>query len=309
MLLSIVVPVYNEKQNINEVYNSLKSAGLKDSEIIFVDDGSSDGSLELLKEIAKKDNSVKILVHRRNFGQAAALFSGFSKAQGEWVVAMDADMQNDASDITNLLLKAKEGFDVVSGWRKNRKDPFLTKRLPSILANTLISVITGIKLNDYGCTLKIYKSEIIKKLPIFGEMHRFLPAYLAWQGAKVSEIEVSHHARYSGKSHYGLERTFKVLLDLIVAKFFFSYLTKPIYVFGGVSFAAFILSFISGLAVIIRKVFFMGQWISPLIFISFFLLGVSVLCLLMGLLAEIMIRIYFESKDKIPYNIKESVNV
>ncbi|MCB4790556.1 MAG: glycosyltransferase family 2 protein [Elusimicrobia bacterium] len=309
MLLSIVIPVYNEKENLKELYKQLKAVDIRDYEIIIVDDGSTDGSLELLKEISKKDSSVKIIVHRKNYGQTAALFSGFSNAIGDWIATLDADLQNDAADIPKMLAKAKEGYDVVSGWRKDRKDSFFFRSLPSIMANYLISVITGVKLHDYGCTLKVYKRELIQKLAIYGEMHRFLPAYLSWQGAKLYEMEVVHHERLSGKSHYGFGRVFKVILDLFVAKFFFSYLTKPIYVFGGVSLASFVLSVLAAGIVVIRKIFFEGAWISPLIFVFFFLLGVSVLCLLLGLLAEILIRIYFESKDKIPYHTKEKINI
>ncbi|MBN1823658.1 MAG: glycosyltransferase family 2 protein [Endomicrobiales bacterium] len=308
MDISIVIPVFNEKGTIEELYGKINNAVKNFREIIFVDDGSSDGSTEIIRGIASKDKKARAVVLSRNYGQTAALSTGFLCATGEFVVTLDADLQNDPADIPELVRKAEEGWDVVSGWRKKRQDPFLAKQLPSAVANVLISSITGVRLHDYGCTLKAYRRSLLENLVLYGEMHRFLPAYLAWNGARICELSVSHHARRYGESHYGLERVFKVVLDLLVAKFLLSYITKPIYVFGGMSLVFFLLSLLTGAAVVARKVFYEGQWISPLIFVCFFLAGVSVLCLLMGFLAEIMTRIYFEARKTPPCVIKEKIN-
>ncbi|MHB9154152.1 MAG: glycosyltransferase family 2 protein [Endomicrobiales bacterium] len=304
MNFSIVVPVYNEKGNIDELYRELKEKAKDAHEFVFVDDGSNDGTAGLLASLASKDPLVKLVTFRRRYGQTAALAAGFAAASGEWIVTLDGDLQNDPADIPRLLEKAAQGFDVVSGWRRDRKDRFLSRRLPSSAANRLISFLTGVALHDHGCTLKAYRRIFVQDLRLYGEMHRFLPAYLAWNGARLAEVEVAHRPRRHGRSKYGLERVFKVILDLLVARYFFSYLTKPIYVFGGVALGATALAALVAALVIARKLYFGGEWISPLIFVSFFLAGVAVLSLLMGFLAEVLVRIYFETRNRAAYQIK-----
>lgn len=255
--LSIVIPVFNEEENVKKLYSELKEVLDKidyTSEIIFVDDGSTDSTRNLLEEISKNDNRIKLLFFSRNYGQTPAISAGIEHSSGDIVITIDADLQNDPADIPVLLKKIEEGYDVVSGWRKNRKDPFFTRKLPSYIANTIISKLTGVKLHDYGCTLKAYKSDIIKKFAIYGEMHRFLPAYCSWQGGKITEVVVNHRPRLYGKSKYGINRTLKVILDLIVVKFLLSYLTKPIYVFGGIGILMFILGTAINIFVFIRKI-------------------------------------------------------
>lgn len=315
--LSIVIPVFNEEKNIKPLYKKLKTVFAKKdgpwgiprtvlSEIIFINDGSFDNSQQVLEKLAQKDKKVKIISFVKNFGQTAALAAGFKNSGGELIVTLDADLQNDPADIPKLLEKIKKGYDVVSGWRKNRQDPFLRILLSSI-ANFLIAKTTKINLHDTGCTLKAYKKDFLKDLELYGEMHRFLPALVAAKGAKIAEIEVSHHPRKFGQSNYGFSRTFKVLLDLLTVKFFGSFATKPIYVFGGTGFILIFLGFLSGLFIIIRKMFFEGEWVSPMLFIAVLLLIVGVQFLLMGLLAEIQIRTYFASTKKPFYKIKKVI--
>ena len=234
--LSILIPVYNEEGNLSLLYEKLVAALKKVGrpyEVIFVDDGSSDGSLEILLDLREKNPNVKIISFSRNFGQTAALSAGIDFSKGDIIIPMDGDLQNDPEDILPLLQKIEEGYDVVSGWRKDRKDPFFTRRLPSMIANKIISWIGGVHLHDYGCTLKAYRRDILKNIRLYGEMHRFIPIYAQWIGARVSEIPVRHFPRGSGLSKYGMNRVFKVILDLMVVKFLLSYSQKPIYVFGG----------------------------------------------------------------------------
>lgn len=309
---SIIIPVYNEEQNIDKLYGELKNVLVKlpdSSEVIFVDDGSKDGSAYKLRKIASQDKNFKLAVFGRNYGQTAAMAAGIKASKGSVIITLDADLQNNPEDIPSLVAKIKEGYDVVSGWRKNRKDAFLSRRLPSIMANWMISFLTGVKLHDYGCTLKAYKSEFIKNLSLYGEMHRFLPAYCYWQGAKITEIEVNHRPRVYGRSKYNLNRVFKVFLDLLVVKFLLSYLGKPIYVFGGMALTTFALGAFINVYVLVRKVFFAGAWLSPLFFIGILMWTFSFTCLLLGLLAEVLVRLYMET-GKFPVNrISEKINL
>jgi len=307
--LSILIPIYNEEGNLSMLYEklmtALKKAG-KPYEVIFVDDGSSDGTLEILLDLREKNPNVKIVSFSRNFGQTAALSAGIDFSKGDIIIPMDGDLQTDPEDILPLLEKIGEGFDVVSGWRKRRKDPFLTRRLPSIFAN--ISWIGGVHLHDYGCTLKAYRKDILKNIRLYGEMHRFIPIYAQWIGARVSEIPVRHFPRGSGSSKYGMSRVFKVILDLMVVKFLLSYSQKPIYVFGGMGLLMILGSILAGCYAVYLK-FFKGTSfiLTPLPLLCVFLLLLGFLSILMGFLAEILTRTYYESQGKPTYQIKETI--
>lgn len=279
-------------------------------EVIFINDGSIDRSKERLDELAEKDKRFKAIHLKRNFGQTAAMMAGIDFASGEIIIPMDGDLQNDPEDIPRLLAKLDEGYDVCSGWRKDRKDHAMRRKLPSRLANMLISRISGVNLKDYGCTLKAYKKEVIKGVKLYGEMHRFIPIYACWQGAKVTEVPVTHHARVHGKSKYGLERTIKILLDLIVIKFLAKYAQKPIYIFGGFGLLSFLVSFLSGALAIYYK-FFGGRTFieTPLPLLVVFTGLTGIMCILMGLLAELIMRTYYESQDKPVYMISECRNM
>ncbi|MEO0254226.1 MAG: glycosyltransferase family 2 protein [candidate division WOR-3 bacterium] len=311
-LISIVIPLYNEEENLEELYTKLKESLLKNKienfEIILIDDGSKDNSWEIIKKLKEKDERVRGIRFSRNFGQTLAIYAGFQEAKGNIIITMDADLQNDPEDIKKLIEEMERGYDVVSGWRKERKDPFFTKVLPSRIANFMISFITGVKLKDYGCTLKAYKSEVVKNLRLYGEMHRFLPALCAFEGAKIKEIPVKHNKRLKGKSKYGLKRVFKVLLDLLTVKFMGSYLLKPIYFFGSIGIIFLFLSFIFTVWTIYDKLF-LKVWVhrNPKILIAFMFFPVGIQFILMGLLMEILIRNYFESQGKTPYVIKEKI--
>jgi glycosyltransferase involved in cell wall biosynthesis len=311
--LSVMLPVYNEEESVELQYAAVLEALKKLNrtyEIIFVDDGSTDKSAEKLKAIAKKDKNVKIVLFRRNFGQTAAMAAGIDYSKGEVVVFMDSDLQNEPEDIVNLLAKIDEGYDVVSGWRNKRQDKWISRKLPSKIANRLISRVTGVPLHDLGCSLKAYRGEIIRQVNLYGEMHRFIPVHASWIGAKITEIPVGHHARQFGKSKYGIKRTFKVILDLITVKFMGSYSTKPIYVFGGTGLVAFILAVISGISVIVMKIFFkMNMTRNPLFMLTVMLIILSVLFIQIGILAEIMIRTYHESQKMPPYKVKDTINM
>jgi glycosyltransferase involved in cell wall biosynthesis len=309
--LSILIPVFNEEGNLSLLYEKLVAALKKVGrpyEVIFVDDGSSDGTLEILLDLRERNPNLKIISFSRNFGQTAALSAGIDFSKGDIIIPMDGDLQNDPEDILTLLQKVEEGYDVVSGWRKDRKDPFLTRRLPSMIANKLISWIGGVHLHDYGCTLKAYRRDILKNIRLYGEMHRFIPIYAQWIGARVSEIPVRHSMRGSGSSKYGMRRVFKVVLDLMVVKFLLSYSQKPIYVFGGMGLLMILGSFLSGLFAIYLK-FFKGTSfiLTPLPLLCVFLLLLGFLSILMGFLAEILTRTYYESQGKTTYQIKETI--
>ncbi len=276
--------------------------------MIYVDDGSTDGSLNLLKEIARNDKRVRLISLRRNYGQTAAMSAGIDAAKGEILIPMDADLQNDPKDIARLLAKLDEGYDVVSGWRKDRKDKFITRKIPSMIANRIISWIGGVPLHDYGCSLKAYRRDILQDVKLYGEMHRFIPIYASWAGARVTEIPVDHHPRTMGESKYGLSRTIKVVFDLITIKFLATYQTKPLYVFGTFGLIGAALSFLSGVWAIILKIFYDVSFIlTPLPLITIVMLAISVQFFLMGLLAELLVRTYHESQDKSIYAIKEKI--
>jgi glycosyltransferase involved in cell wall biosynthesis len=311
--LSIVLPVYNEEENIVLQYERIVetvSHLKKGFEIIFVDDGSKDRSFELLADLAKKDKRVKIVQFRRNFGQTAAMAAGIDHSVGEIIVFMDADLQNEPADIGRLIDKIEEGYDVVSGWRYHRKDRLLSRKIPSKIANKLISSVTGVSLHDLGCSLKAYRADVLKKVKLYGEMHRFIPIHTSWIGAKIIEIPVGHHPRQFGKSKYGIKRTFKVMLDLMTVKFLGSFATKPIYLYGGIGFFMIITSFLSGVAVILMK-YFMGYNMTGnpflLITVMSFLLGI--IMFLMGIQSEMLIRIYHEAQDIRPYQVRNTVNI
>jgi glycosyltransferase involved in cell wall biosynthesis len=308
MTLSVVVPLYNEEDNIRLLHEKLKGAldplG-QEYEILFVDDGSTDKTLSLLEEIQSHDNNVIVLSLRRNFGQTAAFAAGFDFARGDVVVTMDGDLQNDPSDIPKLLALMKDN-DLVSGWRKKRKDPFFTRRLPSIMANWLISKVTGVQLHDYGCSLKAYRRDVIKNLKLYGEMHRFIPAVASWYGVRVAGVETVHYPRLYGKSKYGISRTLKVVLDLITVKFLQSFSTKPIQFFGPVGVFSGFLGFLMLFYLSADKIFFRhdigGR---PLLLLGALLIIVGIQLIGMGLLGEMLVRVYHESQRKPIYVIKK----
>lgn len=313
--VSIVLPIYNEEENLKELHSklteSLNKLGLE-YEIIAVDDGSKDNSFNVLKELAQSDPKLKAIRFRTNFGQTAAMSAGFNHAKGDVIITMDSDLQNDPVDIPRLLEKINEGYDVVSGWRADRKDKFLSRRLPSILANKLIVKMTGVKIHDFGCSLKAYKREITDSINLYGEMHRFLPALAKWAGASITEIKVQHHPRKYGKSKYGISRTTKVILDLMTVKFLLAYSTKPIRFFGYMGLSSGFVGFLVCLYLSIGKIFFPSEDTSllkrmPLLLLGVLLILVGIQLLTMGLLAEIMIRTYYESQKKPIYHIREIV--
>ncbi len=311
--VSILLPVFNEEENVESQYRSIAEAMARFKytyEIIFVDDGSADRSVPILRGIAKKDPRVKIVVFRRNFGQTAAMAAGIDFSSGEIIVFMDSDQQNDATDIGMLVEKIEEGYDVVSGWRKHRKDKLISRKLPSRIANRLIARVTGVRIHDLGCSLKAYRGEILRQVNLYGEMHRFIPVHASWIGARITEVPVKHHPRRFGKSKYGIKRTFKVLLDLITVKFLGKYSTKPIYVFGGTGILLFLISCGSGVAVLGMKIFLNQSMIrNPLLLFTVMLIILSVLFVQIGILAEIMIRIYHEAQNMSPYKVLDTVNI
>lgn len=313
MTLSIIIPIYNEEENIGPLYEglvrALSSCNIQ-YEIIFIDDGSCDGSAAALSELTSKDSKVKLINFRHNFGQTAAMMAGIDYASGDVIIPMDGDLQNDPADIPKLLAKLDEGYDVVSGWRKNRKDSALIRNFPSHVANWLISKAFGVKLHDYGCSLKAYRKDVLKEVRLYGEMHRFIPVYASWQGGKVTEIPVDHHPRLHGNSHYGLERVMKVLLDLVVLKFLVKYANKPIYVFGGFGLISIAISFATGLFAVYLKIFEAKSFIStplPLLVVMAFITGI--MSILMGLLSEVIMRTYYEAQHKQVYVIRDTVNL
>ncbi|MEF3280214.1 MAG: glycosyltransferase family 2 protein [Elusimicrobiota bacterium] len=304
--ISIIVPIYNEAENISNLCKEIASVEIEDFEVLLVDDGSKDGGWELIKEISKKDNRFKGIKLSRNFGQTAAIKAGIENAKGDIIVTMDGDLQNDPQDIPTLISYVRKGYDVASGYRKNRKDPFLTRVLPSKIANYIISKITGIHLKDYGCTLKAYKKDILKKIDLYGEMHRFIPALCGYAGANIIEIEVNHRPRMRGKSKYGISRIFKVILDLMIVKFMGNFITKPIYFFGFFSITFISISFAFFLITLYNKwynnIFVKDQ---PLFLVAIFLSLIGIQLGLIGVIAEMLTRIYY-SKEKKDYYIKET---
>jgi glycosyltransferase involved in cell wall biosynthesis len=310
--ISLFLPVLNEEPNLRPLHlkidEALAALG-RTAEIIYVDDGSTDGSLEVLRELARRDPRVRVVALRRNYGQTAAMAAGIDAARGKVLIPMDADLQNDPADLGRLLDKLDEGFDVVSGWRKERQDKMVSRKIPSMIANRVISLIGGVHLHDYGCSLKAYRREFLKEVRLYGEMHRFIPIYASWVGARVTEIPVRHHPRTMGQSKYGLSRTFKVMLDLMTIKFMASYHTKPIYVFGMFGFGAFSISTVAFVWALIRKLGGESFIRNPLFSVSIVMFAVGVQFILMGLLAEIIMRTYYESQGKAVYIVKGTTNL
>ncbi|HZE63668.1 MAG TPA: glycosyltransferase family 2 protein [Pyrinomonadaceae bacterium] len=312
--VSVFLPVYNEEPNLLPLHakldEALKALG-RTAEVIYVDDGSSDGSLNVLREIARLDDRVRVVALKRNYGQTAAMAAGIDAAQGDVLIPMDADLQNDPADIIRLLDKMAEGYDVVSGWRKNRQDKMITRKIPSMIANRLISWIGGVPLHDYGCSLKAYRRESLEDVKLYGEMHRFIPIYAAWAGARVTEIPVAHHPRTMGHSKYGLSRTIKVIFDLITIKFMASYQTKPLYLFGWAGLLTFGVSLLSALLACLMK---FADWPhhadfiqTPLPVMAMVMLVLGIQLFLMGLLAEMLVRTYHESQEKRIYAVRERI--
>lgn len=312
--LSLVIPVYNEKDNLPLLMQAIRAAlqPLQQTwEVIFVDDGSTDGSTEILAQLAEQfPTHVRAVIFRRNFGQTAAIAAGLDHADGNIIILLDADLQNDPADIPILLAKLDEGYDLVSGWRKDRKDNRFTRTIPSMLANGLISWVTGVHLHDYGCTLKAYRREALEGFRLYGEMHRFIPVFAHSVGAKITEIPVRHHPRKFGVAKYGLERTVKVILDLFTVKFLLDYSNKPIYLFGGAGMGLifgsallmlylFVRRFVSGVAVLGSPLFQLG--------VMFAIMGFQ--SILMGLIAELLARTYHESQSKPTYTVRETINL
>ena len=309
MNISVIVPLLNEEENIEVLYreliDQLRELGQK-FEIIFVDDGSTDRTFEILSKIQKDDSRVKVISFRKNFGQTAALSAGFDHAKGDIIVTLDADLQNDPQDIPKLLEKLNEGYDLVNGWRFDRKDPFLTRRLPSIIANKIISLITRVTLHDYGCTLKAFRKEVTKNIRLYGEMHRFIPAIASGMGISICEVKVNHRARKYGKSKYGISRTIRVILDLITVKFLLSYATRPIQVFGLLGFCSGIIGFAIAIYLTIQRQFFGIPLANrPLLLLAILLIFIGLQFVTLGLIAELQARTYHEAQNKPIYVIRE----
>jgi len=315
LLLSVVIPLLNEEENIPLLYEELNSVlphlgASADYEILFIDDGSSDGSLQLLKAIQDKDDHVVVVSFRKNFGQTAAMAAGFDYAKGDVIITMDADLQNDSRDIPKLLEQIAAGNDVVTGWRFDRKDAFLSRRLPSIIANKIISKTTGVNLHDYGCTLKAFKKEVIKNVKLYGEMHRFIPAIASGMGIDFTEVKVNHRARKFGSSKYGISRTIRVILDLMTVKFLLSYSTRPIQVFGLMGIVSGGVGCLIALIMIFQRQF-MGIPLAdrPLLFFAILLIFVGIQFVSLGLIAELQARTYHESQRKPVYYVKNVYGV
>ena len=312
-ILSIVVPVYDEEQNLvpltDQLLATLTDLG-RDFEIIFINDGSTDGSADVLDELAAGDERIRVVHFKRNFGQTAAMMAGLDFASGDIIIPIDADLQNDPADIPRLLERLDQGYDVVSGWRKDRKDDTLRRNLPSWIANRIISRISGVRLHDYGCTLKAYRRSIVEDIRLYGEMHRFLPVYASWSGARTTELPVNHHPRKAGRSKYGLKRVIKVPLDLLVVKFLGDYSQKPIYVFGGFGLISHALALLTFALMIYYKFWGGKSFIeTPLPTLAALLVLMGFMSMLLGLIAELVVRTYHESQDKPTYIVGRTVNV
>ena len=310
--LSVVIPLYNEEANVepllSELFGVLRGLG-RTHEVICVDDGSRDGTFARLAAFAQHEPALRVIRFRLNFGQTAAMSAGIEAARGGVIVPMDGDLQNDPKNIERLLATLEQGYDVVSGWRRDRKDKEFGRKLPSRIANRLISTISGVRLHDYGCSLKAYRRDVLRDVKLYGEMHRFIPIYASWQGARVTEMVVNHRARRAGKSKYGLNRTMKVLLDLLVVKFLASYATRPIHVFGGFGLFSWLCAACAAGWAVYYKVRGLKDFVQtplPLLAVMFTLVGA--LSLLMGLLAELVIRTYYESQGKRPYLVADELN-
>ncbi len=311
--ISVAVPIHNEVDSLPQLYDRVCDALNKLGhpwELILVDDGSTDGSTDLIEKLTASDFRVKAVVFRRNAGQTAAMMAGFDYASGDIIIPMDGDLQNDPSDIGKLIAKLESGYDVVSGWRKDRQDNFVRRNLPSIMANRLISFVSGVRLHDFGCSLKAYRKDVIKGVQLYGEMHRFLPIYASWHGAKITEEIVTHHARKHGKSKYGLERVMKVLLDLLVVKFLDRHAQKPMYVFGGVGVLFLGISTLSGLYALYLKFFQNTSFIqTPIPTLAAMTAMLGVMCFLLGLLAEMTIRTFYAAHGRPAYLVKRTFNI
>jgi glycosyltransferase involved in cell wall biosynthesis len=308
-VLSVVIPVRNESPNLPELYReltaTLTTAG-RSYELIFVDDGSTDDTFEVLARLQAVDSRLRVIRFRRNFGQTAAFSAGFARARGELIVTSDGDLQNDPADIPAMVAMLERGHDIVCGWRRQRKDTFLTRRLPSIVANRLISRATGVRLHDYGCSLKVFRAEVVKPLKLYGEMHRFIPAIASEMGVRIAEVEVNHRPRRHGRSKYGLGRTIRVILDLVTVKFLLSYSTRPLQIFGlvGVAMGG-VGALISGWLAYQRLVGQQAIADRPLLLFGILLVFTGVQLVTLGLLAELQSRTYHESQDKPTYFIRE----
>ncbi len=311
MDVSVVIPLLNEEKNIPILYDELtQTFGTieVEYELIFVDDGSNDSSLEILEKLQQNDSHICVISLRKNFGQTAAMSAGFDMADGEVIIAMDADLQNDPADIPMLLEKIVEGADLVTGWRFNRQDPFLSRKLPSKIANKIISSATGVHLHDYGCTLKAFKSDVIKTIKLYGEMHRFIPAIASAMGVSIAEVKVNHRSRRFGTSKYGISRTLRVILDLITVKFLLNYATRPIHVFGTIGFISGSVGGVLALLLTIQRQFY-GIPLSdrPLLLLAVLLIFVGVQFVTIGLVAEMLARTYHESQDKPTYYVRKII--
>jgi len=311
MNLSIVIPVYNEEESVGRLYTGLNKTLSKlkiKYEVILIDDGSTDGTYKELKKINKKNSFYKIIRFRRNFGQTSAMSAGFHYSSGKVIITLDADLQNDPKDIPAILKKLDEGYDIVSGWRKERKDKAVSRRFPSIVANKIISRLSGVYLHDYGCTLKAYRKEVIENIELYGEMHRYIPAVASRMGVSVAEIPVTHHSRKYGKSKYGISRTIRVILDIITIKFLLSYSQRPIQIFGLLGLLSGSAGFIITAYLLIMRIFFNQSLADrPLFILSIFMIFIGIQLITMGLLAEINMRIYHEAQDKPTYVIRDII--
>ena len=312
--ISIIVPVYNEAQSLpilhSQIHDAMREVGYP-WEVIYVDDGSKDNSLVVLGELSENDkNHTRVIAFRRNFGQTTAITAGLDYSQGDVIVLMDADLQNDPADIPMMLAKLEEGYDLVSGWRVSRKDRFVTRTLPSRVANWLISKVTGVQLHDYGCSLKVYRREVLSGFRLYGEMHRFIPAYASSVGAKIIEVPVRHHPRKFGKANYGLERTIKVTLDLFTVKYLISYSQKPIYIFGTVGIGLMFISVLDVAYLLLRRIIIGEHLIrSPLLQMGAMLFVMGFNSILMGLIAEQVMRTYHEAQSKPTYTVLKKYNL
>lgn len=310
IFLSVVIPIYNEADSIDILYREIVEAidgKYRDFEIIFSNDGSTDHSLDKLRDVHKKDKRVKVINFRKNFGQSAAISAGFDYCGGDIVVTLDGDLQNDPADIPTIVGKVMEGYDIVNGWRKKRKDKLITKKIPSFFGNKLVSFITGVKLHDYGCTLRGFKKEVVKSLKLYGEMHRYIPAIASRIGIESTEIPVNHRERKYGKSQYGLSRTFRVILDLITIKYLLTYSHRPLQIFGGMGLAMMGAGFLSGLYISYTKYFLDQSANRPLLFLTVLLMFLGVQLITLGLVAEMLSRIYHEGLNKSVYSIREFI--
>jgi len=309
--ISLVIPIFNEEENIPLLYAEIievLDATDYQYEMIFVDDGSSDTSVKVLENLSTDDEKVVVVALRRNFGQTAAMSAGFDHARGEIIVSMDGDLQNDPRDIPDMVAKINEGYDVVTGWRHDRKDPFISRKLPSMLANKLISWLTGVGLHDYGCTLKAFRHEVTENIRLYGEMHRFIPAIASGMGISFTEVKVNHRARRFGTSKYGISRTVRVVLDLMTVKFLLSYATRPLHVFGTVGVLSAGIGFLMALIMTLQR-FFTGAGLAdrPLLLLAVLLIFMGVQFITMGLLAELIVRTYHESQKKPIYYVRRII--